>query len=102
MTDTLHPVRAQRDLFAMFAALLSLVATSVADSIAIDWYGGGKNEGTSQARMARSEWAGAVPQQHWNSFPGPKQATGLVDNQGAPGRCQRGDGDLDLVEGEGI
>jgi len=90
------------NLNALLGTFPGLLATAAADSIAIDWYGGGKNEGTSQARMARSEWAGAVPQQHWNSFPGPKQATGLVDNQGAPGRCQRGDGDLDLVEGEGI
>ena len=66
-------------------AFLGLLATAAADSIAIDWYGGGKNEGASQSRMARSEWAGAVPQQHWNSFTGPKQPAGqpLVDRNGA-------------------
>lgn len=70
---------------AFLTAFLSLLATAAADSIAIDWYGGGKNEGTVQARMARSESAGVVPQQHWNSFTGPTPKAGqpLVDNNGA-------------------
>jgi hypothetical protein len=73
------------NLLALFGSLLNSVTTATADSIAIDWYGSGKNEGTSQARMARSETAGVVPQQHWNSFTGPAPKAGqpLVDSNGA-------------------
>jgi len=73
------------NLNALRGTFLGLLATAAADSIAIDWYGGRKNEGASQSRMARSEWAGVVPQQHWNSFTGPKQPAGqpLVDRNGA-------------------
>ncbi len=75
----------KKNRMASVLSILSFAATAAADSIAIDWYGGGKNGGTTQARMARSESAGVVSQQHWNSFTGPSKAMGqaLVDSNGA-------------------
>lgn len=70
----------------LIAASLGLMATATAtaDSIAIDWYGSGNNGGTTQSQMARSEWAGVVPQKNWNSFTGSSEsnARALIDNNG--------------------
>jgi hypothetical protein len=58
---------------------------AAAESIGIDWYGGGNNGGTTQSQMGSTEWAGVVRQQNWNSFTGSSETTGrtLVDDRGA-------------------